>query len=340
MTGAIILGIIGLVLGFAQWKVNSEDQWLANEQAKKFNKDEAEKSRQWQEEQYKKYESVAAQMQQRQQAGLNPYEGITSMSVGSGSTASTSANQISPLSLPDMSLFGQLAKDFATAEGVELDNNLFKETFEKRKEQFEEQVRSLQISNDKEDFWNKMFVAAHTNSDGSINDDLNPFKNDAKKKKYDAATAEYESKVAEFRKDIEEQNKNSKKFEYWVKETLGIDLSILPSHLRHEVTLYTFDLFANGGTPDTIDEAVINDLYKELEQWYNEEKALHTDVSDGISTDVKDIEYALNFLMENGPAAMEALKSFLGVTSIREAVTIAKENITKNPWQLLDGVHW
>lgn len=310
MSGAIILGIIGLILGFAQWKVNSEDQWLANQQAQKFNKDEAEKSRQWQEEQYKKYESVAAQMQQRQQAGLNPYEGITSMSVGSGSTASTSANQISPLSLPDMSVFSQLAKDFTIAEGQGIENQYQKEIFEKRKEQFEEQVRSLNLSNEKQDFWNRMFNAAHFNSDGTVNADNNTFLHEAKQKKHAAEAAEFDAKVAEFRKDIEEQKKYSEKFKYWVKETLGIDLDILPNHLRHEVTLYTFDLFANGRKPSSQDDDVLNSLFAEIEQWYKEEKAIHSDNADGISTDVKDIEYALKFVMENGPAAAEALKSF------------------------------
>lgn len=307
---SLIIGLISIFATLAISARNRQDQKEANTQVMDFNAEEAEKSRDWQEEQYKKYESVAAQMQQRQQAGLNPFENIASMSVGSGATASSSANSISPMSTPDFSIFGQLAKDFADAEGQNLDNDLFKETYDKRKEQFDEQVRSLKISNDREEFWNKMFESAYTNADGTINEDLNPIKNEAKQKKAEAQKAAFEADVAEFRKQIEEQNKYSAEFKTWTKKVLGLDLDILPSHLRHEVTLYTYDLFAGGFDSVNKSTEYFKSLFAEIEQWYKEEKAIHTDSADGISTTVKDIEYALNFLSNNSAEAREALKQF------------------------------
>ena len=123
----IILGIFALIGSIAFAARDRQDQKKANQEVMDFNAEEAEKSRDWQEEQYKKYESVAAQMQQRQQAGLNPNEGISSMSVGSGSTASTSANQISPLSKTDFSLFSQIPGMSTQVQQTKLQNKLLGE---------------------------------------------------------------------------------------------------------------------------------------------------------------------------------------------------------------------
>ena len=126
----IILGIFALIGSIAFAARDRQDQKKANQEVMDFNAEEAEKSRDWQEEQYKKYESVASQMQQRQQAGLNPHEGITSMSVGSGSTASTSANQISPLSKTDFSLFSQIPGMSTQVKQTKLQNKLIGEQIE------------------------------------------------------------------------------------------------------------------------------------------------------------------------------------------------------------------
>ena len=333
MTGAIILGILGLILGFAQWRVNSEDQWYANEQAKKFNKDEAEKSRQWQEEQYKKYESVAAQMQQRQQAGLNPYDGITSMSVGSGSTASTSANQISPLSLPDMSVFSQLAKDFSIAEGQGIENQYQREIFEKRKEQFQEQVRSLNLNNQQQEFWNKMFEAAHFNSDGTVNADTNTFLFDAKRKKHDADKAEFEANIADYNQAFHKQQKYQNEFQIWLRDTLNINFDILPNHLKHHVTTFAWDMFTGKIDPTSVNGTDrIEAIYNSLAEWHNEEAAIHTDQADGISTDVKDFEYALTFLWENLPVAKEAFISFIENSDFAKDIESFRDDVHKLPW--------
>lgn len=102
--------VIGAIVDFFNGIFNRRAQRKENEADRKFNAEQAEINRQWQEEQYKKYESVAAQMQQRQQAGLNPNDQIQAMSVGSGSTASSSSHSLPPM---DFSLFAQLPAMFA-----------------------------------------------------------------------------------------------------------------------------------------------------------------------------------------------------------------------------------
>ena len=109
--GYLIEAIGGLIQG---WR-NRRAQRIENEKDRQFNAEQAEINRQWQEEQYKKYESVAAQMQQRQQAGLNPNEQIQAMSVGSGSTASSSSHSLPPISA-DFSLFSQIPSMIANLQ--------------------------------------------------------------------------------------------------------------------------------------------------------------------------------------------------------------------------------
>lgn len=79
---------------------NVFQQRQQNKEVQKFNSEEAEKNRKWQEEIYNKYESPLAQVLQRSQAGLNPYSDVTSQSVGTGSTASSGASSFPGLSDP------------------------------------------------------------------------------------------------------------------------------------------------------------------------------------------------------------------------------------------------
>lgn len=75
-------------------------QQKENEKDRKFNAEQAELNRTWQEKMYNSYESPIAQAQQRQQAGLNPAEGVSSQSVGSGSTASSGSSSLPTPSTP------------------------------------------------------------------------------------------------------------------------------------------------------------------------------------------------------------------------------------------------
>ena len=307
MTGAIILGILGLILGFAQWKVNSDDQWLANEQAKKFNKDEAEKSRQWQEEQYKKYESVAAQMQQRQQAGLNPYDGITSMSVGSGSTASTSANQISPLSLPDTSLFSQLAQGFESAEAQSIENDFNRDTFDKRKEQFDEQVELLRLDNEQKRYVNELFKDAYYDENGNI--DNNPYSYEVFKKQQEARKAWYEANSAEFAQEIKENEKTQSDYKQWLKSMFNIDIESLPQYMQNRVVQYTYHLM-NKSAWSNEDYHNFNQVKDQINTWIDEEAEKHRHESSNTTSTFRDLEELWSIVEEYGPFATVALQDF------------------------------
>lgn len=124
MASFIIVSILAALLGTL---ISTGAQSDANKKVMDFNAEEAEKNRQWQEEQYKKYESPAAQMQQRQQAGLTPFENISSMSVGSGATASSSANASMPY---DFSLFSQMPGMIQQAKQTKLQNKLLEKQIE------------------------------------------------------------------------------------------------------------------------------------------------------------------------------------------------------------------
>ena len=94
------LGAAQLASGFVQAGVNMAGQAInaraqreENQKNRDFQMLENMRSRQWQEQMYNKYQSPEAQVQQRIQAGLNPYAdgSVTSQSVGSASTHSLPA---------------------------------------------------------------------------------------------------------------------------------------------------------------------------------------------------------------------------------------------------------
>lgn len=83
--------------GVGQWFGAKTGQTLsaAEQQANAFNAEEAQKARDWEEQQYLKYEAPKAMMDQYQQAGLNPalmYEGYSP----SAPMTDVSANSVSP----------------------------------------------------------------------------------------------------------------------------------------------------------------------------------------------------------------------------------------------------
>lgn len=94
------LGAAQLASGFVQAGVNMAGQAInaraqkeENQKNRDFQMLENARARKWQEDMFNKYQSSQAQVQQRMQAGLNPYaEGaVTSQSVGSASTHSLPA---------------------------------------------------------------------------------------------------------------------------------------------------------------------------------------------------------------------------------------------------------
>lgn len=95
--------LLGGILGFSgQKKANETNLKIAREQMK-FNSEEAQKNRDWQEEYYKKYSSPIAQSAQYRSAGLNPYlANIQPQGVASGAQAQSSElpvqqNEMAPL---------------------------------------------------------------------------------------------------------------------------------------------------------------------------------------------------------------------------------------------------
>lgn len=79
---------------------------------RKFAREEAKKTRDWQEQIYQKYQSPQAQVNQLKAAGINPYlDGVETRSVGSGATASAPASHV-----PDYGSIGNSIMDALNAK--------------------------------------------------------------------------------------------------------------------------------------------------------------------------------------------------------------------------------
>ena len=79
---------------------------LTGKSDNEFNAKEAQKQRNFEEQMYQLYESPQAQSNQRLSAGLNPVEGVSSSSVGSGSTASAASKH--SMIMPNFDFIQQL----------------------------------------------------------------------------------------------------------------------------------------------------------------------------------------------------------------------------------------
>jgi hypothetical protein len=112
--GSNLLG--GLFGMFGQRSANKANLKIAREQMQ-FNREEAQKQRDWQEEYYKRYSSPIAQSAQYRSAGLNPYlANIQPMGVASGAQAQSAElpvqqNELAPLG----SSFGSAADSAISA---------------------------------------------------------------------------------------------------------------------------------------------------------------------------------------------------------------------------------
>lgn len=99
--GAKLLG--GILGSFGQSSANRNNLRIAREQME-FNRQEAQKQRDWQEEYYKKYSSPIAQSAQYRSAGLNPYlANIQPQGVASGAQAQSAEL---PVQQNELSSFG------------------------------------------------------------------------------------------------------------------------------------------------------------------------------------------------------------------------------------------
>lgn len=99
-TGALAIGLgsslLGGILSSSQSssaaKKQFENQWKLNAQQNSFNSREAAKSRQWQEDMYKRYNTVDSQTAQYRAAGLNPYIGDSAVASSQMSTSPVAAS--------------------------------------------------------------------------------------------------------------------------------------------------------------------------------------------------------------------------------------------------------
>lgn len=108
--GANLLG--GLIGVSGQNKANKTNLAIAREQMQ-FNREEAQKQREWQEDYYKKYSSPIAQSAQYRSAGLNPYlANIQPQGVASGAQAQSGEL---PLQQNEMLPFGTALGNAATS---------------------------------------------------------------------------------------------------------------------------------------------------------------------------------------------------------------------------------
>lgn len=143
--GSAIGGVANAITSIFTGKANRKHQARENQKDREFNAEQAQISRDWQEEQYVKYESPAAQMQQMKSAGVNPLQGVSSQSVGSGSTASASSSSLPQAQAPDFSFLGELNLMDKQIKGLKLDNEIKVQQDKK----LEEETKSLQLDNKK-----------------------------------------------------------------------------------------------------------------------------------------------------------------------------------------------
>lgn len=112
--GALAIGLGSSLLGSASSTAASfvgghqnfkRQRWL-NEQQNQFNREEAEKARNWQESMYKKYNTVQAQAAQYRSAGINPYvqgaSGVASSAMSASPVAASGSSGSAP-GMPDVS---------------------------------------------------------------------------------------------------------------------------------------------------------------------------------------------------------------------------------------------
>lgn len=87
-------GILNTAIGGLFSMYNQHKQREENQKDREFNAAEAQKQRDFEEQMYRQYESPMAQVNQRKNAGLNALDGVSSQSVGSGSTASANSSPL------------------------------------------------------------------------------------------------------------------------------------------------------------------------------------------------------------------------------------------------------
>lgn len=104
---------------------NRTAQQMENQIDRNYNTAQAQIQRDFQERVYQQYESPMAQVNQRKAAGLNALEGVSSQSVGSGSTASASSSPLPQVQISS-AWMDQIPMMIQQMKGIKLDNT-FKE---------------------------------------------------------------------------------------------------------------------------------------------------------------------------------------------------------------------
>ncbi len=285
LSTAIIGGLIDAGVDIYLGWENRRHQARENQKDRDFNAAEAEKNRLWQEQQYQKYESPAAQLMQRLQAGLSPSEQISSMSVGSGSTASSSSSSLPPISA-DLSFISQLPSIIANVKNTNADTELKRqeaeakridnerrardnkyedETYTERVEQFKEQLKSLKLQNTNQERLAEYEADAYY-EDGKLV--RNPKK--------------LEYQIREFEKTVLNDEANRIKFTGYIRDIFNVDLTILPDYLKQHATNLFWDYVMNEKSISSQEYAErIHDFNNQVQYWLQDESYKHQRESAG-----------------------------------------------------------
>lgn len=241
LAGSIINGAVQLWQG----KKNRDAQQAENAKDRAFNAEQAQVNRQWQEKMFELHESPAAQAQARAQAGLSPTEGISSQSVGSGSTASASSSSLPPAQAPNFGdaisqlpfIVQQYKQSKAQTQGLELDNEIKLQDYENRvldnyrkafengnlEEVFKREMRLIDAQGDDyiagaklKDINRKNLSIAYANAKSALDDGINPVVDEHNESnlRQDLMSAQTETERARVIQMLFEQNLATERFNF------------------------------------------------------------------------------------------------------------------------------
>lgn len=257
-------GLFGQMIGsFADAITGSRNRKFQQEENAKdrqFNAEQAQIQRDWQERMYNDYESPSAQVTQQLKAGLNPFaSGVSSQSVGSGSTASAGSSSLPPspmignyLAQAPMEMLN-LAEKREDIKSKRLDNQLKSKTFDAAVQQASELLNSSKLSNEEKQYYNKLLRDAYFNEDGTIKDNPNVVSLD----------------ISKAQRAIAKNEQKRKEFETFIRDIFGLDYSTLPQSLQMAVSRTFLDITAGTDTPESARNYIdsqINEHYKLLMQ--------------------------------------------------------------------------
>ena len=241
LAGSIVNGITQLIQG----KKNRQAQQAENAKDRAFNAEQAQANRLWQEKMYNLNESPAAQAQARAQAGLNPTDGISSQSVGSGSTASASSSSLPPAQAPNFGdaisqlpfITQQYRQAKAQTQALQLDNDLkvqqyeanaldnYRKAFENGnlEEVYKREMRLIDAQTDDyiagaklKDINRKSLEIAYANAKEAFDDGINPIADEHNEStlRQDLMSAQTETERARVIQMLFEQTLATQRFDF------------------------------------------------------------------------------------------------------------------------------